>query len=314
MLMKRLRAGWLFLLGLMIVYAANLLAGGLASPAGSLRRFDVIYRPLLLLLVLAGFSGALKVVEGIEGSPLVAVGLARREGWLRDIWIGLLLGGGMVTIAVVVIAVAGRYTAFFSHGLHAAGAAVTVVFILATGAMAEEVSFRGYPFQRLIDCVGPTAAVLIMSGLFGAVHLVNPHASFWGFLNTALIGIVLSVAYLRTRLLWMSWGIHFAWNVVLGLVFGLPVSGLNEFAAVVYGRAEGPRWMTGGRYGIEASLIGAMVFVVGIAAVLVLIPPRAVPPDQPEPEPRRDEPGRLTGLDAGVRSTTRDTVPPDASE
>ena len=48
-----------------------------------------------------------------------------------------------------------------------------------------------------------------------------------------LIGVVLSVAYLRTRALWLPWGIHFAWNATLGLVFGLPVSGIRLFNVVV---------------------------------------------------------------------------------
>ena len=103
--------------------------------------------------------------------------------------------------------------------------------------------------------------------LFGAVHWMNPGASPWGLLNTVLIGVVLSVAYLRTRALWLPWGLHFAWNATLGLVFGLPVSGIRLFNVVVHTTASGPQWLTGGTYGLEASLPGVSVVLVGLVVV-----------------------------------------------
>ena len=40
-----------------------------------------------------------------------------------------------------------------------------------------------------------------------------------------LAGVLLSIAWLRTHGLWLPWGIHFAWNASIGLLFGLPVRG-----------------------------------------------------------------------------------------
>ena len=86
----------------------------------------------------------------------------------------------------------------------------------------------------------------------------------WGLVNTVAIGILLSIVYLRTRALWLPWGFHFAWNTVLGLVLGLPVSGLRLFNVAVHGAASGPKWLTGGSYGIEASAPGALAIGVGL--------------------------------------------------
>jgi hypothetical protein len=162
-----------------------------------------------------------------------------------------------------------------------------VVFVLACGALAEELMFRGYPFQRLTEAIGPVAAVIVLSSLFGAVHLMNPHASRWGVINTALVGVLLSVTYLRTGALWMPWGLHFAWNATLGLVFGLPVSGLTEFSVLVRAQAEGPAWLTGGSYGIEASATGAVVILLGIG-FLVIATRRSSRPSAAQPLPQAE--------------------------
>ena len=113
--------------------------------------------------------------------------------------------------------------------------------------------FRGYPFQHLEQGIGAIGAIAVFSVLFGAVHLANPGASLWGLVNTILIGVLLAISYLRTRALWLPWGIHFGWNFALGVLFGLPVSGLRLFNVVVRTTVSGPNWVTGGSYGVEAS-------------------------------------------------------------
>jgi hypothetical protein len=162
-------------------------------------------------------------------------------------------------------------------------AILAVTYITAVAAMAEEVAFRGYPFQRLVDGIGPIGGIVLLSFFFGAIHLGNPHASLWGFLNTIEIGAFLAVSYLRTRSLWMPWGIHFGWNLTLGMLLGLPVSGINEFTVAVQGTAVGPDWLTGGSYGIEASLTGTLVVAASFLVLLRLTPARD-PAPAPAPE------------------------------
>jgi membrane protease YdiL (CAAX protease family) len=277
---QRLVAFSRFLLGVAVVFTANFLAGSLAPQGGSLRRFDLVYRPLSLVFLLAVFAILVAGFDHVPGNPLASMGLAMRGPWLRDLWVGGLLGTGMVALAVTVIAITGALTIRIVANAYTARSAILVIIILATGAMAEEISFRGYPFQRLVEAVGSVTAVGAVSVLFGTAHLLNPHASAMGYINTVLIGILLALAYLRTRSLWMPIGVHFAWNATLGLVFGLPVSGLTHFAVVTRGRTEGPVWLTGGSYGIEASGVGAAVIMLGIAALVTLVRPREPEPPQ----------------------------------
>lgn len=279
----RLRAVWRFVAAVFVAYMANSLAAGLASRAGSVMSyaFEVVYRPALVALLLAGFS-ILLVVADQRPDTLRAMGLG--APWKQDILKGLLIGGGMVVVAAASIAVAGELG--FSIGVSPwTGARVlVVVFILATAAMAEELAFRGYPFQRLIEAVGAWPAAVAMSALFGAVHLPNPHSSPWATVNTVLVGGLFCAAYLRTWKLWLPFGIHLGWNAMLGLVLGLPVSGLDEFGVAVRGKAWGPGWLTGGSYGIEASVTGTAVIMLGFLALVAFVP-RVPAPQPPQPEP-----------------------------
>jgi len=266
----RLRAGWRFLLSVLLFVFVNAFAGDIANSwAGpSDGKFELLFRPLFLILLLIVFSALLKIFDRVERNPLSAMGLGRNRLY-HDAAIGFIAGAVMVGLAVLPIAIGFHLGFRLILSRHSLKLALAVVFILATGAMAEEVAFRGYPFQRLVEATGPFAAILLSSALFGSLHLRNPHASVFGLINTVAIGIVLAVAYLRTKALWLPWGLHFGWNLTLGLLLGLPVSGIQQFAVVVRGTASGPVWLTGGAYGIEAGMAGTLAIAAGFIFVLL---------------------------------------------
>lgn len=265
----RLQPLWAFVLSALLSVVAFLVAGYTASAiAGEhVLRFEAIFRPLLAVLLLVIFSWLLSVGNHVEEHRIAAQGLPLSPGWARQFALGCAIGFVLVMVAVVPIAVWGNVsfrTTFSSFNMVRAS---VVLGVLIAGALAEELMFRGYPFQRLVEGIGATGAIAVFSVLFGVVHLSNPGASVWGLINTVAIGVLLSVTYLRTRALWLPWGIHFAWNTVLGLVLGLPVSGLRLFNVAVHATATGPKWLTGGSYGIEASAPGALAIIAGLIIV-----------------------------------------------
>lgn len=273
---RRLRATWRFLLAAVVFVAANFAAAGGAMPVGKLwgrLAFESLYRPLLMLLLVLAYAVMLKWLDRVPHGRLRAQGLGFDRPWLRETLVGTLLGIAMVAAAVAGIAV----FADVQFSLHSDQGLRLLVFIwmLLPAAMAEEVAFRGYPFQRLVEAGGPWVAIGILSAFFGLVHLGNPNVSTFSTINTIAIGVVLSLAYLRTGALWLPFGIHFGWNFALGELFGLPVSGIS-MATVVEGNAQGADWITGGAYGPEASAVGSAVIVVGLFAVLWLT--RHLPP------------------------------------
>lgn len=276
----RLRASWRFAISLLLFLLANSLASLAVSPLERSHPFVAlaVFVTVLTALLFGGFSAMLYGLDRVRSPLAAAMGVAPRKPWLRDSGRGILLGAGMVTVVVAAIGVLGDLS--FAVGAmkpRLVGLVAVDLWILATGAMAEEMMFRGYPFQRLLEGIGDAGAVAVGALLFGVVHWQNPHPSFWGFLNTVLIGVLLSLAYLRTRSLWLPWGIHFGWNAMLGLALGLPVSGITDFAVLVRGTAAGPRWLTGGAYGIEASTVATGVIGMGIMLLVVLVRSRPAP-------------------------------------
>lgn len=133
------------------------------------------------------------------------------------------------------------------------GKFVFVTLLLWIGAAGEELMFRGYPFQILVRRFGPGWVIPPFAVLFALAHFDNPQSSWAAVANTALWGVVLGLAYWRSRDLWLPVGLHFGWN------WALPLAGVNlsGFKMGLTGHAlqwkAGPLW-SGGEYGIEAGL------------------------------------------------------------
>jgi membrane protease YdiL (CAAX protease family) len=229
-------------------------------------------RPLLtwaflLFLLAVGFS-ILQAIAKRRSSLREVLGLPKRPTTAREWMLGAALGWGLVVLAVIPMAVAGTLHVQFWTQPRAFGLLLLNLLTLAVAALAEEVAFRGYSYRRLIDAIGPVAATILMSLLFGLGHVLNPGATWASTLVTILAGVLLSVAWLRTHGLWLGWGLHFAWNASMGILFGLPISGINDFSSIVQTRAFGQPWLTGGDYGPEGAGITVIVLLIGIVVLV----------------------------------------------
>jgi len=232
---------------------------------------DIVYRALGAALLIGVHSLLLVLLDHRDRDRLAGQGLPLNRLARRQFLAGLAFGMLLIGICVAVAATCGSYQARATITAHTLRLAIEVSLLLFTGALLEEVMFRGYPFQRLVEAVGPVWAVTAASALFAAAHLGNPNASgvwSWAFFNTIAIGVLLAVAYLRTRTLWFPFGIHFGWNFALGFVFGLPVSGLSDFSVVIRGSLRGRQWLTGGAYGLENSGAAAILMVLSLLVVV----------------------------------------------
>jgi hypothetical protein len=221
----------------------------------------------LLFLLAVGFS-ILQTIARRSSSLREILGLPRRPTARREWMLGAALGWGLVVLAVLPMALAGTLDIQFWTQSRAFGLLLLNLITLAAAALVEEVAFRGYAFRRLIEAIGPVVATIVMSLLFGLVHLLNPSATWTSTVVTMLAGLLLSVAWLRTRGLWLGWGIHFGWNASMGILFGLPISGINSFSSIVETRTIGHPGLTGGNYGPEGAAFTAIVLLVGIVILV----------------------------------------------
>jgi len=137
-------------------------------------------------------------------------------------------------------------------------------------ALAEEVAFRGYGFQRFERAMGPVGAALGYAAFYAILQALTPGSSRASVAVSVVLSLVLSTAYLRTRALWLSWGINFAWKASRALVFGLAISGDNLHSPVVQGNPMGAFWLTGGGFGVDGSWVTFVVLIVALPVIFRL--------------------------------------------
>jgi membrane protease YdiL (CAAX protease family) len=264
----QVRPIWRFFLSVVLIIFAFLAVGLILGAALSI----LGYRPSKVLLLCYSnllLSPALLALfalltSSFEKKPLGSMGLAFLSGWRTELGLGLIAGTAMIlavggveaSLGLVEFSWAGGSARTITWG-------ISLFIVMAVSAANEEMVFRGYPFQRLVDAAGPVAAVVLTSVLFGLVHLSNPSVTWISTLNTALVGVPFAVAYLRTRMLWLPIGMHVAWNFIQGFVLGLPVSGLMVPESLLRADPRGAVWLTGGAYGPEGGLLAtALIFAV----------------------------------------------------
>ena len=208
----------------------------------------------------------------LEELPFRALGCSFQRGWFKNLGLGSAFGAATLFLAALLAtATRGIHFSFDTAGERAIGETLAMSAILfVVAAAAEEMLFRGYPLQTLTRANLAWLGVLLTSVPFAAVHLNNPHAvPGFTFLNTALAGVWLAVAYLRTRSLWLPFGLHWSWNWAQASLLGLPVSGIERVAPapLLHAMNTGPDWLTGGAYGIEG---GAACTVALLVSTLVV--------------------------------------------
>ena len=219
-----------------------------------------IYRPLagVTLIYLSYYL----FVRFIERRPLTELSL---PGWTKELGRGIALGFLLITVQVVFLAAIGAYNATFagfSMGL------LKIVSISLVAAVVEELFMRGILFRILEEGLGSWLAIALSSLIFGLAHISNPGASVLGGLTIALeAGLLLALAYMYTRRLWLVIGLHFSWNATLGGIYGLTVSGV-EAEGLLRAGLEGPDWVTGGAFGLEAGLTALVATLILSAALL----------------------------------------------
>lgn len=216
--------------------------------------------------------GAIAVVTLlIEQRPLRAVGLGL-QGLLPQWGRGFAVGAAYLLFCVIVLTVAGAYRVEAVNpalGPLLAGLALHVAI-----GLFEEGLFRGIIFRLFEEGLGSWVAILLSAALFGAMHMGNPEATVWGAAAIAIeAGLLLGAAYMLTRSMWFVAGLHTAWNFVQGPVFGFTISGseLVEESLLVPA-VDGPAWLTGGAFGLEASVVavlGGLVLAIVFAVLAV---------------------------------------------
>ncbi len=218
--------------------------------------------------------------------PLRAMGLAGRTGAVREFGLGAAIGWGMTTAVLLLVALFGHLYVRLWTSLPAWRQLVLQILVLAATSLAAEIAFRGYPFQKLIQAIGPFAATVLAAIFFTLLRHETPGATPAAMWISGMAAVLLSVAYLRTRALWVGWGLHFAWLASIGILFGQPLAGNRQASSVIRTYADGPAWLTGSEFGPEASLVTLLLLWAGLYVLVRITRDRTwehIPPDSARP-------------------------------
>ncbi len=248
----------LILLITISIFAVDLLADALAAGLTGTSRTvaNYIAQIALTLILYAVYRGYVRIVEKRRVHELSGI---RAAG---ETLTGIMIGASLIGTTVLVMAVAGYYRI---TGFNQARVLVTGFFTFGYGAFFEELLFRLIIFKLAEEWLGSWIALAISAALFGGAHLFNDNATWWSAVAiTVEAGILLAAAFMLTRRIWLALGLHFGWNFMQATLLGIPTSGIR-FGGLVNTQISGPAWLTGGEFGVEASvftvIIGLMVAI-----------------------------------------------------
>ena len=278
---REVRAGWRAGLYLALFLLFLFLLQGLAVLAhGKIFVSDHITPGILLAGEAAQAACAIAaalVMARMEGRRFEEYGMSWRGALRAHFWQGLLWGIAEITALVVLIRALGGY----SFGGWALGRGEAVKFALLYGLLFlivgvyEEFFFRGYLQFTTASGMGFWPAAVLLSAVFGAVHLNNPGEGPVGALGVFLIGMFFCLTLRRTGTLWFAIGSHAAFDFGETYLYSVPNSGLVLPGRLLSASLHGPRWLTGGTVGPEGSVVSF-----AILAVMFVLFDRLYPPKQ----------------------------------
>jgi membrane protease YdiL (CAAX protease family) len=213
----------------------------------------------------------------LENRPFGAYGLPRQSAFGPLLLKGALWG--LVAISVLVLIMRGMGVFYFGRvalqGPRLLKFAVFWAVLFLVGAAFEEFLFRGYSQFTLAQSLGFWPAAILLSALFGWVHLGNQGEAWMGALGAASIGLFWCLTLRRTGSLWFAFGMHAAWNWGETFIYSVPNSGMRAPGHLFRSSLRGSVWLTGGSVGPEGSVLVFILIVLMWIAFDRLYPTRS---------------------------------------
>jgi hypothetical protein len=256
-----LRSGWrvaLFVLIAAVIAFALVGATSRWHPQGAGRLWQGWLSELELFLAVAAAS---LLMARIEKRPWGSYGLPARGMFGKNFWAGALWGFLWLTVMMLLMRAAG---VFYFGGLAIHGARILKFaafygLLFLTVGFFEESLMRGYAQFTLTQGLGFWPAAILLSALFGALHLGNSGEAWLGILAAALIGLFLCLTLRRTGTLWFAVGFHASWDWGESYLYSVPDSGAMVPGHLLNSSFHGPRWLTGGSVGPEGSVLVLLI-------------------------------------------------------
>lgn len=278
-----IRAGWrlLIFMALFVAIASSLNFGVHLIPA--VRAWQKAQNPQVMVpssmivgegIAVLSLMVAALLMTLIEKRSFADYYLPPHQAFGKRFWQGIPYGFAMLSLLLVLIA-AFRGFSLGNLALSGAdalkfGAGYGVAFILV--GIFEEFSFRGYMQSTLTSGMGFWPAAIILSMVFGAIHLNNLGEAWIGAAMAGSFGILAAFSLKRTGNIWFPIGMHAAWDWGETYFYSVPDSGFLAKGHLLDSTFHGAKWLTGGSVGPEGSVFAFVVLVIGGIGIHFLFP------------------------------------------
>ncbi|MBL6719385.1 MAG: CPBP family intramembrane metalloprotease [Candidatus Marinimicrobia bacterium] len=256
---------WLITMGIVVtigsIIVMTISGVDMADQAAVEALFDVSFdSPVMLTLtafqVLGSFCALWLATKFIDRKPLMSIGLSVKDK-ANEMLVGLGFALAFIGGLFLLLWLLGAITITGYVGFKPGVFFVSMMLFLA--AFDEELIFRGYILNSMMDSSSRWVALAGSSALFALMHAGNP--SVWSnwvpMTELFAAGFILGISYTFTKNLWFPTFFHFGWNFFQGL-FGFEISGINVNSWKMISHENTgnvPDIISGGAFGIEGSVI-----------------------------------------------------------
>lgn len=271
---QRLKAGWRILLFIVIFYLFSALVFLVRPLLGDISKSEYVKNYGLIIVAILALAASLAVFisrKYLDKKSFISLGLQWNIGAVKDLIFGFVLSGAMAGLFFTALLIFGLLE-FTGINFQLSSSTEPFNFIqfmsmMTMGSLSlmlletilvgywEELAFRGYLFQNLIEGLGLTTAVILSCILYGIIHCMNPNATLLSSTIIVAFGFLRIYGYLGTKLLWLSMGMHIGWNFFQGPIFGFAASGHKSATLLQHDFLSEKQFLTGGDFGPEGSVL-----------------------------------------------------------
>ncbi len=168
----------------------------------------------------------------------------------KEIFASFIFGFLCISLSIFILYLLGNYQ-FIS--ISTENYAVKLFTTLVVAALIEDLFHRGLILRELENWLGTHTAILLVM-LLETIHIFNPNATVLSFFVSLFWGFTMSMLFVYTKRIWLPFFFHLGWNFAQPF-YGSNLTGLDNLGTIIKAKFEGHELLTGGKVGIEDSLI-----------------------------------------------------------
>jgi hypothetical protein len=278
-----IRAGWRLLMFIFFFVAIAFVVQFGLLHVPSIRAWQKAQDPHVLTAATQIFGEGIAVVSLLLAALLMTLIEKRKftdyylppnQAFGKRFWQGIPYGFAMLSLLLALIAAFHGFSlgsmALSGQDALKYGLLFAIGFVLV--GLFEEFSFRGYMQSTLGSGIGFWPAAILLSILFGAIHLQNLNEAPVGAVMAGSFGVLAAFSLKRTGNIWFPIGMHASWDWGETYFYSTPDSGFLAQGHLFNSSFHGATWLTGGPIGPEGSAFALAVLVIGAIGIHFIFP------------------------------------------